>query len=263
MEEMRLQKYLASCGVASRRKCEELILNGKIEVNGKVITELGTKVNPEKDEVKYNGRVVKLEEEKIYILLNKPIGYVTTAKEQFGRDMVLDLVKVDKRIVPVGRLDMYTSGALILTNDGDFVNKLTHPSHEINKTYNVTLKGIVTKEDIEKLQNGVEIDDGYITKPAKAKILKIDEEKKISRVQITIHEGKNRQVRKMCEAIGKRVLALHRCKIGNLDVKDLKLGEWRYLSEKEVEKFRIGDGSFREKNRHQYEKNIDNGTKKL
>ena len=213
MEEMRLQKYLASCGVASRRKCEELILDGKVGVNGNVVTELGTKINPEKDEVKYNGNVVKLEEEKIYILLNKPIGYVTTAKEQFGRDMVLDLVKVNKRIVPVGRLDMYTSGALILTNDGEFVNKLTHPSHEIDKTYNVTLKGIVTKEDIENLKNGVEIDDGYITKPAKAKILKIDEEKKISRVQITIHEGKNRQVRKMCEAIGKKVLALHRCRI--------------------------------------------------
>ena len=170
MEEMRLQKYLASCGVASRRKCEELILEGKVEVNGNFVTELGTKINPEKDEVKYNGNVVKLEEEKIYILLNKPIGYVTTAKEQFGRDMVLDLVKVNKRIVPVGRLDMYTSGALILTNDGEFVNKLTHPSHEIDKTYNVTLKGIVTKEDIENLKNGVEIDDGYITKPAKAKI---------------------------------------------------------------------------------------------
>ena len=170
MEEMRLQKYLASCGVASRRKCEELILEGKVEVNGNFVTELGTKINPEKDEVKYNGNVVKLEEEKIYILLNKPIGYVTTAKEQFGRDMVLDLVKVNKRIVPVGRLDMYTSGALILTNDGEFVNKLTHPSHEIDKTYNVTLKGIVTKEDIENLKNGVEIDDGYIKKPEKAKI---------------------------------------------------------------------------------------------
>ena len=238
MEEIRLQKYLASCGVASRRKCEELILNGKIEVNGKTVLELGTKVNPDKDEVKYNGKVVKLEDEKIYILLNKPIGYVTTAKEQFGRDMVLDLVKVNKRIVPVGRLDMYTSGALILTNDGDFVNKLTHPSHEIDKTYNVTLKGIVSKEEIEKLQNGVEIDDGYVTKPAKVKILKIDEEKKISRIQITIHEGKNRQVRKMCEAVGKRVLALHRCKIGTLDVKDLKLGEWRYLSKREVVSFR-------------------------
>ena len=237
MEEIRLQKYLASAGVASRRKCEELILDGKIEVNGKIITELGTKIDPKKDEVKYNGKIVKSEEEKVYILLNKPIGYVTTTNDQFGRDMVLDLVKVNKRIVPVGRLDMYTSGALILTNDGEFVNKLTHPSHEIDKTYNVTVKGIVTKEEIENLKKGVLIDDDYITKPAKVKILKIDEEKKISRIQITIHEGKNRQVRKMCEAIGKKVLALHRCKIGNIDVKSLKLGEWRYLSKKEVEKF--------------------------
>lgn len=237
MEEMRLQKYLALCGIASRRKCEELILNGKVEVNGKIVTELGTKVIINKDNVKYNGKTVNLEEEKVYILLNKPIGYITTSKEQFGRDKVLDLVKINKRIVPVGRLDMYTSGALILTNDGDFVNKLTHPSHEIEKTYNVTLKGIVTKEDIENLKNGVEIDEGYITKKAKAKILKIDEEKKISRIQITIHEGKNRQIRKMCETIGKKVLALHRCKIGDLDVKDLKLGQWRYLTKKEVEKF--------------------------
>ena len=232
MEEMRLQKYLALCGIASRRKCEELILNGKVEVNGKIVTELGTKVILNKDNVKYNGKTVNLEEEKVYILLNKPIGYITTSKEQFGRDKVLDLVKINKRIVPVGRLDMYTSGAIILTNDGDFVNKLTHPSHEIEKTYNVTLKGIVTKEDIENLKNGVEIDDGYITKKAKAKILKIDEEKKISRIQITIHEGKNRQIRKMCETIGKKVLALHRCKIGDLDVKDLKLGQWRYLTKK-------------------------------
>ena len=235
MELMRLQKYLALAGVASRRKCEELILDGKIEVNGKIENVLGTKVNPETDEIKYNGKIVKIEEEKVYILLNKPIGYVTTAKEQFGRDKVLDLIKIDKRIVPVGRLDMYTSGALILTNDGDLVNKLTHPKNEIDKTYNATVKGIVTKEDVENLSKGVTIDNDYITKPAKVKILKIDESKKISRIQITIHEGKNRQVRKMCEAINKKVLALHRSKIGSLDVKDLKIGEWRYLTQKEVQ----------------------------
>ena len=233
MEE-RLQKFLANAGIASRRKCEELILNGKIEVNGEVITELGTKVS-DKDIVKYNGKIVKSEEEKVYILLNKPIGYVTTAKDQFNRDTVLDLVKINKRVVPVGRLDMYTSGALILTNDGEFVNMLTHPKNEVNKTYNVTVKGNVTNEDIEQLQKGVEIDDGYITKPAKVKILKIDEEKNISRIQITIHEGKNRQVRKMCEAINKKVLALHRCKIGNIEVKDLEVGKWRYMTKKEVE----------------------------
>ena len=234
MEKMRLQKYLANCGIASRRKCEELILNGKVEVNGKVITELGTKITPDTDEIKYNGKIIKSEEEKVYILLNKPIGYVTTAKEQFGRDMVLDLVKINKRIVPVGRLDMYTSGALILTNDGEFVNKLTHPKNEINKTYNVTIKGRITKEDVELLKNGVEIDNGYITKPAEVKILKIDEEKNISRIQIIIHEGKNRQIRKMCDSIRKKVLALHRSKIGNIDVKNLKIGEWRYLTKKEV-----------------------------
>ena len=233
--ELRLQKYLADCGVASRRKCEQFILDGLVEVNGKVVQELGTKVN-EKDEVKFKGKVLKPVENKVYILLNKPIGYVTTAKDQFGRDTVLDLVKVKERVVPVGRLDMYTSGALILTNDGEFINKYTHPKNEIDKTYNVTVSGKITKEEVEKLKNGVELDDGYITKPAKVKILKIDEEKNISRVQIVIHEGKNRQVRRMCEAIGKKVLALHRSKIGNIDVKDLKLGEWRYLRKSEIGK---------------------------
>ena len=234
MKEERLQKYLANAGIASRRKCEELILDGKIEVNGIVVTELGTKVS-EKDIVKYNGKIVKPEEEKVYILLNKPIGYVTTSKDQFNRETVLDLVKINKRIVPVGRLDMYTSGALILTNDGEFVNMLTHPRNEVNKTYNVTLRGFVENEDIQKLQNGVEIDDGYITKPAKVKILKIDKEKNISRIQITIHEGRNRQVRKMCEAINKKVLALHRSSIENIDLKNLKVGEWRYLTNKEID----------------------------
>lgn len=233
MEEERLQKYLANAGIASRRKCEELILQGKVEVNGNVVTELGTKVTS-KDVVKYDGKIVKPEEEKIYILLNKPIGYITTAHEQFGRDKVLDLIKINKRIVPVGRLDMYTSGALILTNDGELVNKLTHPKNEIDKTYNVTLKGKITESEIESLKNGVIIDDDYLTKPAKVKILKIDEEKNISRVQIIIHEGKNRQIRKMCEAIDKKVLALHRSKIGTLDVKNLKPGEWRYLNSSEI-----------------------------
>jgi 23S rRNA pseudouridine2605 synthase len=165
-------------------------------------------------------------------LLNKPIGYVTTVSDQFARDTVLDLVKVKERVVPVGRLDMYTSGALILTNDGDFVYKVTHPKHEITKTYTVTLKGIVTNDEVDKIRNGVDIGD-YITRPAKVKILKTDEEKNISRLEITIHEGKNRQVRRMCEAVGRRVLALHRSKIGNIGVKDLKLGTWRYLSKKE------------------------------
>ena len=236
MEEMRLQKFLSSAGIASRRKCEELILEGKISVNGNIVTELGTKVIPNEDEVIYNGRKIELpQEDFVYILLNKPIGYVTTADDQFGRDTVLDLLKkVNKRVVPVGRLDMYTSGALILTNDGDFVYKVTHPKHEITKTYTVTVRGIIEESEVQKLREGVVIDEDYTTKPADAKIIKIDRDKKQSRMEIQIHEGKNRQVRKMCEAIGRRVLALHRTKIGNVGVKDLKIGTWRYLTDKEV-----------------------------
>lgn len=234
-EPIRLQKYMADCGIASRRKCEEYIKNGYVKINGNIITELGTRINPSKDIVEYNGKKLELsKEDNIYILLNKPIGYVTTVNDQFSRQTVLDLIKgVNKRIVPVGRLDMYTSGALILTNDGEFVYKVTHPKYEIEKTYVATIKGIIQKEDVKKLEQGVKIED-YITKPAKVKILKTDLEKNISRVQITIHEGKNREVRKMCEVIGYKVIALHRSKIGNLDVKDLKIGEWRYLSKREI-----------------------------
>ena len=236
MEEIRVQKFLSEAGICSRRKAEELILQGKIKVNGKIINELGTKINPDKDIIEYNGKKVNKKIQKhIYILLNKPIGYVTTTKDQFGRPTVLDLVKVGKRVLPVGRLDMYTSGALILTDDGEFINKVTHPKHEINKSYIATVKGIVTKEEIEKLKNGVKIDDEYITSNANAKIIKIDKEKDISRIEIIIHEGKNRQVRKMCDAIGKKVLALHRTKIGKIEAKTLKLGMWRYLSDKEID----------------------------
>ena len=236
MEEVRLQKYLADCGIASRRKCEQYIQQGKVQVNGKVITELGTKINPKKVQVKFENKEIKENRKLAYILLNKPIGYVTTVDDQFNRDTVLDLVKVKERIVPVGRLDMYTSGALILTNDGDFVYKVTHPKHEIEKTYTVTLKGIIQNDEVEKLRKGVQIED-YTTKPAKVKILKIVQEKNISRLEIIIHEGKNRQVRKMCEAVGKKVLALHRSKIGTIGVKDLELGKWRYLSSKEIQQF--------------------------
>ena len=236
MESIRLQKFLSDSGICSRRKAEEHILEGNVKVNGKIVTTLGTKVDPENDVIEFKGeKIQNKEDKKIYILLNKPIGYVTTVKDQFNRDTVLDLVKVKERILPVGRLDMYTSGALILTNDGDFIFKVTHPKHEVTKTYNVTLKGIVTKEEIEQLSNGVKIDEEYVTKKADVRILKIDKEKQISRIEITIHEGKNRQVRKMCEAIGKKVLSLHRSKIGNINVKSLKLGEWRYLKSSEVE----------------------------
>ena len=238
MQEVRLQKFLANNGVCSRRKAEEHILAKDVKVNGKVVAELGTKINPLKDEVTFKGNKVGNIERKVYILLNKPIGYVTTTKDQFDRDTVLDLVKVKEKVLPVGRLDMYTSGALILTNDGDFIYKVTHPKYEIEKTYNVTIKGIITREEVEKLEKGVEIEaDGKIftTGKAKVKILKTGEEKDLSRIEITIHEGKNREVRKMCNAIERKVLALHRSKIGNINVKNLKLGEWRYLTAKEVQ----------------------------
>jgi len=234
LEEERLQKFLANSGIASRRKCEEYILKGKVSVNGKIVDELGTKINPDKDVVKYNGKIVKKTDKKVYILLNKPIDYVTTVKDQFDRQTVLDLIDIPEKVVPVGRLDMYTSGALLLTNDGDFVYKVTHPKYEIEKTYTVTIRGIATQDDVKKLENGVKIDD-YVSGKAKVKILKTDEEKNFSRLQITIHEGKNREVRKMCEAIDKKVLALHRRRIGNLDVKNIEIGKWRYLNKKEVE----------------------------
>ena len=233
MEEVRLQKFLANNGVCSRRKAEEYIQQGLVKVNGETVTELGRKINPEKDEVIFKGKKVGKVDKKVYILLNKPIGYVTTTTDQFGRDTVLDLVKVKEKVLPVGRLDMYTSGALILTNDGEFIYKVTHPKYEIEKTYNVTVKGIITKDEIKKLEEGVEIED-YTSGKAKVKILKTDTEKDISRIEITIHEGKNREVRKMCNAIGRKVLALHRSKIEDIDVKNLKLGEWRYLTSKEV-----------------------------
>lgn len=235
MEEnkIRLQKYLAICGVDSRRKCEELILEGKISVNGKIVQELGTKIIPGVDKITFCGKSIQIKENMVYILLNKPIGYVTTTKDQFNRDTVLDLVKVKERVVPVGRLDMYTSGALILTNDGDFVYKVTHPKHEITKTYTVTLNGLIERKAINNLREGVNIGD-YVTKPAIVRILTIDEEKGTSRLEITIHEGKNRQVRKMCEAVGSKVIALHRSKIGSISVKDLKIGQWRFLENYEI-----------------------------
>lgn len=224
MEEERLQKYLANSGIASRRKAEEYILAGKVKVNGQIVTELGTKVNPDKDIIEFEGKRVNNDIKKVYVLLNKPIDYVTTVKDQFNRNTVVDLVKnAGNNLLPVGRLDMYTSGALILTNDGDFIFHVTHPKHEVEKTYTVTIRGKVTNEDVENLRQGVIIDEEYKTKPAKVRIMKIDEEKNLSRLEIVIHEGKNRQVRKMCEAIGHSVLALHRSKIAGIGVKDIPL----------------------------------------
>ncbi|EPY2271394.1 pseudouridine synthase [Clostridium sporogenes] len=231
MEE-RLQKYMASCGVASRRKCEDIILEGRVEVNGIKIKELGTKIIPGKDIIKVDGNIIKPEENKIYILLNKPKGYVCTAKDEKGRKTILDLVKVKERIYPIGRLDMDTSGIIILTNDGEIYNKIIHPKFEKIKTYNAKVKGTIKKDHIELFKKGIDIGD-YITAPAALEIFKTN--KDTSEIIIKIHEGKNRQVRRMCKSIGHPVIDLDRISIGNISKGDLKLGEWRYLTKKEID----------------------------
>lgn len=232
MEAERLQKFLAEAGVASRRKSEELINQGRVKVNGKTAT-LGIKVTSDDIVELDEKRVQKQSEEKVYILLNKPMGYVTTVKDEYDRPTVMELVPNDKRIVPVGRLDMYTSGALILSNDGDFVYRVTHPSKKINKTYRAKVNGKVTEQELQKLRDGVRIED-YVTSKAKVDFIEYEEKTDRSIVEVTIHEGRNRQVRKMFEQIGKEVWRLHRTKIGNLGVEDLKLGKYRYLSKAEV-----------------------------
>ena len=237
MDEIRLQNFLAECGIASRRQCEEYILHGKVKVNGKIITELGTKVIPGKDVVTFEEMKIALEEEKkVYILLNKPVGYVTTVSDEKDRPTVMELLKdVKEKIVPVGRLDMYTSGLLLLSNDGDFIYKVTHPKHETTKTYIVKVRGIPTESDLQKLRNGIKIED-YITSPARVELILKDNVNNISRILVEIHEGRNRQVRKMCEAIGLSVIALKREGIGTLTCKGVAKGKWRYLTEEEVKK---------------------------
>ncbi|MFV0314787.1 MAG: pseudouridine synthase [Anaerotignum sp.] len=232
MEE-RLQKYLAEAGIASRRKAEELILAGKVKVNGQIITELGTKVDPKKDEIFYlDKKISKKEVEMIYIMLHKPEGYVTTSKEQFGRPGVMDLVKgINVRIFPVGRLDYDTSGLLLLTNDGELTYKLTHPKHDVDKTYIAKVHGTPDDMDLQKFRRGVYIDEKR-TKPAKIQIREKGERQ--STVEIIIHEGRNRQVRKMCEAIKHPVAQLRRIAIGELKMGDLAKGKYRHLTEKEV-----------------------------
>lgn len=232
MEE-RLQKYLAKCGIASRRKCEEIILEGKVRVNGNTVTELGTKINPEVDTVELDGKVIS-SEKKVYILLNKPVGYVTTMSDEKERPTVMELLEgVKEKVVPVGRLDMFTSGLLLLSNDGDFVYKVTHPKHETTKTYIVKTRGVPRESDLEKLRVGVKIED-YITSPAEVNLLLKDNTNNISRIWIRIHEGRNRQVRKMCEAIGLSVIALKREGVGNLTCEGVERGKWRYLTDEEV-----------------------------
>lgn len=231
---MRINKYIALCGVASRRKAEELILAGRVTVNDEVMTELSYKVDEENDIVKVDDKLIKEENKLVYILLNKPEGYITTVKDQFDRPSVIDLLSdVKERVFPVGRLDYETSGLLLLTNDGDLTYKLTHPKHEIDKTYIAMVKGELTEEEIKNFKSGLEIED-YITAPAKLRVLYYDKVKNISKLEIKIHEGKNRQVRKMCKAINHPVLRLKRVAMGKITLNECKIGEYRYLTKEEV-----------------------------
>jgi 23S rRNA pseudouridine2605 synthase len=228
----RLQKVIAHAGIASRRKAEELILQGKVTVNGEVVKQLGTKVGPN-DVVEVNG--IKVEkEEPVYFLFYKPKGVVTTVKDDKNRKTVLDFFPdVTERIYPVGRLDYDTSGILLMTNDGEFANLLTHPKYEIEKTYIAKVKGIPTREHLKQLQKGVRLDDG-LTAPAKAKFLSADKRKNTAIIELTIHEGRNRQVRRMFEKIGYPVMKLKRERYAFLDLTGLNAGEWRPLTPHEV-----------------------------
>jgi 23S rRNA pseudouridine2605 synthase len=236
----RLQKVMAEFGVASRRKCEEMIAAGKVKVNGYLITEPGTKVDKEKDAIEVDGKIIKCSESRVYILLNKPVGYITSAKDQFGRPTVLDLLKgISVRVFPIGRLDYDTEGLILLTNDGDLTYRITHPKHNIDKTYRALIDGEAGTNDIENFKNGIAVED-YVASPAKLEIIRHIKGNSI--VDITIHEGKNRQVRKMCAAIGHEVIWLKRIKIGKIELGELKIGEWRYLSDAEVEYLKALEG---------------------
>ena len=232
---MRINKYIASCGVASRRKAEEIILAKRVKVNGKTVEELSFNIDENNDVVEIDGQRIGLSEESVYIVLNKPEGYITTVKDQFDRPSVLDLVSdIKERVYPIGRLDYETSGLLILTNDGDLTYKLTHPKHEVDKTYMAIVKGIPTKEELKNFEEGLYIED-YKTAPAKIKVVKKDEEKNYAICQIKIHEGRNRQVRKMCRAINHPVMRLRRVAMGKITLKDTEVGKYRHLSKEEVE----------------------------
>lgn len=229
---MRINKYIASCGVTSRRKADELILAGKVAVNGAIMREPGYDVQPD-DEVICDGRKISLKVGKTYILLNKPVGYVTTTSDDKDRPTVLDLIQdEDRRIFPVGRLDYNTSGLLILTNDGDVANKLMHPSKELDKTYRAVISGILTRGKIARLEKGVDI-GGFRTSPAKVEVLKHNRNSTV--VDITIHEGKNHQVRRMFKAIDTPVQTLERIQIGNFVIGKLAVGRYRKLGPAEVE----------------------------
>lgn len=226
---IRLNKYIASCGICSRRSADNLILSGKVFLNDKVVTNLGTIIDENIDVVKINNKILKKEDEFVYIMLNKPKGYVTTSKEQFNRPSVLDLIDTNLRVYPIGRLDMYTEGLLIFTNDGNFANKMMHPKNNVKKTYIAKVKGNITEDKLEKLRKGVDI-GGYITKEAKVNLISKKE------IEIIISEGKNRQVRKMCNAVGLSVLNLKRVSIGTLNLGKLEVGKYKYLNKDIVDK---------------------------
>lgn len=233
-EIVRLQKYIAMSGAASRRSAETLIDEGRVRVNGNVIKEQGTKVEIGADTVLLDNIELKIKNKNYYIMLNKPVGYVSTVKDQFERKTVIDLIKndlKDVRIFPVGRLDYDTEGLLLLTNDGDFTYRVSHPKFNMDKTYIATLKGGITISGLNKLRRGLKVED-YVTSPANVEILDAAEGYTI--VKITIHEGKNRQVRKMFEAVGSKVVALQRISIGKVELGNLPSGHWRHLTSHEI-----------------------------
>lgn len=228
---MRLQKYLAQAGIGSRRTCEGYIAQGRVKVNGITVTEQGTQVQ-EGDQVFFDDKPILNNEQIVYYVLNKPLGYITSVSDEKGRPTVVDLLKsVGERIYPVGRLDYNTTGLLIMTNDGQLTYSLTHPKHDVPKTYIAKVKGHVTSKSIQKLRQGVRIED-YLTAPAQVEI--VGAGGTTTTLSITIHEGRNRQVRKMCEAIGHGVLSLRRVAIGELTLANLQVGEYRELTTQEV-----------------------------
>lgn len=224
---VRLNKFLAMSNVCSRREADKYIEEGRVVVNGNIVKTLGIVIDEEKDIVEVDGRKLTKEKKKIYIVLNKPAGYITTNKEQFGRPCILDLIHEEERVFPVGRLDMDTEGLIILTNDGDFANELMHPSKKVDKTYIAKVSGKIDGDKIKRLQDGVEV-DGYIT--AKAKVNWIEKQT----LEIVIHEGKNRQIKKMCMAVGLRVEKLKRVKIGNLGIDGIEIGKYVLMDEKKI-----------------------------
>lgn len=229
----RIQKILSAAGVCSRREAEELIIEGRVKINGRV-AELGDKADPEDDTIKVGGRLIRVAAgvKKLYIVLNKPRGYVSTTNDPEGRQTVMDLLgDVGTRVYPVGRLDYDTEGLLVFTNDGEFANAMTHPSREVPKTYDVKVQGILTESELERLKRGVRLEDG-MTAPAQLRKKGLVD--KNSWVEITIHEGRNRQVRRMCEAVGHRVQKLKRIKFGPVDLKGTPLGSYRELTPSEV-----------------------------